>query len=140
MKINNFPHNLVEKYVKVIKRDWIAPLAKHGYVELGEDLTDDGKWHGELRPLGKVAFWRVGKKGLDGIVVRHIKFLNPEGFTMHATAVNSINEAQQYFKDLGFEEFDLKEAIIVNNKQYDSIRYDSMDFYDFLKSKTSILS
>ena len=132
-KADIFPHDLVVKYVEIEKIKWTSPLAKHGYVEIEEDLTDDGRWHGPLRPFGKVAFWRVGKKGLDGVVVRHVKFLGDDGKTAHGTGVYPIGEAWNYVKDLGFRKIEMKEKVKISNKEYASVRLNSMDFYDFLK-------
>lgn len=151
---NKKVHGLVKHYVEVEKRCWSAPLVKQDYSEIEEDLTDDGQWHGkypdEFRPLGKVAFWK--QKGIDGIVVRHVKFYSDSGCTGHGTGVNAIGNAYNYFNELyksnqkehslikkllGHKKEELiaeKEKIKINDKEFDSMRiYDIMEFYDLIK-------
>jgi hypothetical protein len=152
---NKMVNGLVRYYVELEKASWSSLLAKHGYTDVEEDLTSDGQWHDEIRDLGRVAFWK--QKGLDGIIVRHVKFYDWGGCTAHGTGVNAVGEAKNYFERLGYscqiEERKspirkklenmgilkkkpnqyIEEKVKVNGREFDSINLrDSVKFYDFL--------
>lgn len=132
--MTNEIHPLVNRYASLIKAEWADILAEHGYTEVDEELGEDGEWHGDVRPLGRVAFWK--ERYLDGIVVRHIKFEEPSGgATIHGTGVYAIGKAEEYFRKLGFGSGLLK-RIEIKGKEIGIVEFcDSMRFLDFLKQK-----
>ncbi len=127
---------LVKLYVEIIKEDYSDLLGKIGYNNIEEDLTDDGEWHGDIKPLGKVAFWR-GESKDDGIVIRHVKFYGPDGQTAHGRGFYAIGNAPQQLKKLGYKCRGYETKIKINNREYKAIKlFGDMNLYDFLEEKT----
>jgi len=101
IKENKQINRWVKQYVELMKLEWGDLLAKHGYNEIEEDLSDDGEWHGDVKLLGKVGFWK--QKGLDGVITQHGKgYDSYSGYTHHGTAVYMVGDSRKYFADQGF--------------------------------------
>lgn len=143
--------SIVQCYAEIAKDSWFSILSKHGYVKVESDFTDDGKWHGEVRPLGRVAFWK--QEGLDGVVVGHKKIFY-EGHQCHEEGINLVGDSYNYFSKLHKEKekanagvekiFGLyekrlpgkKEKIKVNGKEYNSVKLDYIiEFNQLLQDK-----
>ena len=159
---NRKVNSVVANYVNLMKGDWAGLLAKHGYNEIEEDLTDDGQWHGDTKLLGRVGFWK--QKGLDGIITEHGKgYDSYSGRTHHGTGVYMVGDSKKYFEAQGFFKY-LKEQrqqgikigllqklkdiihpkiefighsveIKLNEGNFKAFNiYDNLEFYDFLNS------
>ena len=131
------PH--VMRYVNIMKQDWSVVLAKHGFSQIEEDITDDGQWHSSaqnqnrFKPLGRVAFWK--RRSLDGVVIGHVKFYDLHR-TSHGNGAYMVGNAPNYFNRLNYPLANLEtEFVEMNGRVLHAIHVaSSCDFYDFLKT------
>jgi hypothetical protein len=118
-------------YAESIKEDWFNFLKKYDYSEIEEDLTVNGKIKLDKKLLGRVAFWK--QKGLDGIVISHVKYYCG-CFSCCGIEVNAIGNAYNYFNKLSKEKISGKtETIKVNDEEFRSMYVDYSELYSTLK-------
>ena len=76
---------IVQAYTSNNRERFSKLLPRLGYDGIEEDLTSDGEWHNDVRDLGTVAFWK--DKGKQGVAIKHVKFVGPDGSTAHGNGV-----------------------------------------------------
>lgn len=79
-------------YTELIQQTWDVPLAAQGFSVVETDATR--RILPQAKEYGSVGFWRPGAQGVEGIIIKDMKFRS-EGRNIHGIACYAVGSAVQ---------------------------------------------
>ena len=128
--------NPVEKeHLDIIEENWGERLGRHNYNTVEKDETEGSstEYKTELKRLGLVAFWKV--PGKDGVLVSHVESYSLDGSKSVRQKIGLVGDAQQYFKQNGYQDQATDEKVSVSGQETECINVDAGKFWDIINKE-----